>query len=72
VPLARVAKLGAHCRTPAEPNVLACDITGDLIDSDASLVHATWSRHLPLVTILAFRDHSYGIMFGTRHKTAAR
>jgi hypothetical protein len=33
-----------------------------------SMVHATWSRRIGPMMILAFRDHSYGIYFGTRNK----
>jgi hypothetical protein len=31
-------------------------------------VHATWSRRLPGVTVLAFADHSYILMLGSRNK----
>jgi hypothetical protein len=31
-------------------------------------VHTTWSKVLDPLTILAFGDHSYTVMFGSAHK----
>jgi hypothetical protein len=37
-------------------------------DDDEDLVHATWSRRFPLISVLAFADRSYTITIGSRRK----
>jgi hypothetical protein len=38
------------------------------MSDDDRLVHATWSRSFPMVTVLAFGDRSYTVMFGSARK----